>query len=108
MTDEKETTGWDAFLEDKAEDGASYIVPNIETKLSKEKRQECREIVQEIKEYGVSQRQLLYLVGLLALELEDQVTMKAITKAIGENRERVAVDVIEKSNKSGLILPGDD
>jgi len=111
MSDNKEITTagtWDSFLTDKPEEDASYVVPNIETKLSKEKRNECREIVREILDFGISQRQLLYLISLLSLELEDIITMKALNAAIGENRERTAVDALEKPKGSGLILPGQD
>ena len=45
----------DDFLTDpeNAEEGVDYIQPNIETKLPANKRNECREIVKEIKSFGV-------------------------------------------------------
>lgn len=91
----------DDFLTDPdaLEDGVEYIKPNIESKLPAPKRNECREIVREIRSYGVSQRQTLYLIYLLALEIEDRETMQAITKAVGDHRDKIAV--------SGLILPTD-
>lgn len=87
------------FLTDpeNVEDGVDYIQPNIETKLPANKRNECREIVKEIKGFGVSQRQLLYLIYLLSLEIENRETMQALAKAVGDNREKIAI--------SGLILP---
>jgi hypothetical protein len=85
---------------DETEEGVEYIKPNIESKLPAKKRQECRNIVQEIRQFGVSQRQLLYLIHILALELENRETMVSITNAIGENREKIPV--------SGLILPDSD
>jgi len=86
-------------------DKTKYIKPNIETKLSAKKRQECRDIVLEIKKFGTSQRQTLYLIYLLALELEDIETMKALTSAIGENRDRIPVENLTE-NTPKLILPG--
>lgn len=80
-------------------DKTRYIKPNIETKLLPKKRQECRDIVLEIKKFGVSQRQMLYLIYLLSLELEDIEIMKALTAAIGENRDKIPVD-----NTPKLIL----
>ena len=53
------------------DENATYIEPNIEFELPKEKRQECRNILMEIKNFGVSQRQILFLIRLLALELEN-------------------------------------
>lgn len=45
---------------------------------------ECREIVKEIINFGISQRQLLELINLLALELEDDEQMRSIRAAIKE------------------------
>lgn len=67
----------------------SYVSPSIEVKLSKEKRQACRDILLEIRNFGVSQRQVMYLIYLLALELEDQAAMQAISAACGEHRENI-------------------
>ena len=86
-----------AFLSDEAEEGVSYISPNVELKLPAAKRMECREIVREIKDFGINERQKLYLIYLLALELENREVMLALTSAIGENREKIKV--------SGLVLP---
>jgi hypothetical protein len=89
----------DDFLTDPeaVEEGVSYIQPNIETKLPANKRNECREIVKEIKTFGINQRQLLYLIQLLALEIENREVMQALVKAVGEGREKIQI--------SGLILP---
>lgn len=85
------------FLADQPEEGVSYIEPNIEIKLPAHKRMECREIVREIKNFGINQRQFLYLIYLLSLELENRDVMLALTKAIGENREKIKI--------SNLVLP---
>ena len=74
------------------------IEPNIDFELSKEKRQECRDIVAEIKDFGVNQRQILFLVQLLAMELETREVMQAINKAVGNARKEVPVG-------NRLILP---
>ena len=74
---------------EKKEDEA-YVVPNyIETKLPKEKRQECRSIVKTINQYGVSQRMKLYLIYLLALELENRDSMMKISKVVGECKDTI-------------------
>ena len=85
---------------DKTEEGVSYITPNIEAKLPPPKRLECRKIVREIKDFGISQRQILYTIYLLALELEDSQTTQALVKAVGENRDKFPV--------SKLIVPKDE
>lgn len=84
--------------DEKVEEQPVYIQPNIEYELSKEKRMECREILQEIRKFGVSQRQMLYLIQLLALDLENREIMTGITKVLGEKRSLVPVD-----GKSKLI-----
>lgn len=84
--------GFDKFLTDdsETEEGVEYIKPDLELKLSKEKRMECRQVVQEIKNFGITnQRQLMYLIYLLSLEIEDIDTMKAITSAIKEGRKEL-------------------
>jgi hypothetical protein len=104
MSEENTAGKFDSFLTDTPEEDVDYIKPNIELKLSKEKRQECRDIVLEIRKFGINQRQLLYLIYLLSLELEDNVTMKALSKAIGENRENIKTESFGGEQKSKLIL----
>jgi hypothetical protein len=89
-------------------DKTKYIKPNIETKLSTKRRQECRDIVLEIKKFGTTQRQMLYLIYLLSLELEDIETIRALTTAIGVNRDRIPVDSLAEENIPKLILPGSE
>lgn len=95
---------WDSLLTDSPEEGQEYVKPNIEYQLSKEKRQIVRDILLEIKTFGVSQRQILFLIYLLALELENREAMDAIVKAVGENREKIPVDKIQ-TVENKLILP---
>lgn len=76
-----------SFLTDEAEkeDGVSYVAPNyIETKLTKASKQKCRNMVRTINEFGISQREKLFLIYLLSLELEHRESMLKITKAVGE------------------------
>lgn len=70
------------------------IVPSIETKLNKDKRNECKNIVREVMNFGVNQRQLLYLIYLLSLNLEEREAMLAIVRAVNENREKIHVSSI--------------
>jgi len=73
------------MLTDEPVEGESYVKPNyIETQLSKDGSKECRGIVKTINEFGVSQRQKLYLIYLLALELENREAMIGVAKAVGE------------------------
>jgi hypothetical protein len=75
---------------DESDKHREYIKPNIEMELPKEKRQTCRDIVQEIKNFGVSQRQILYIIQLLSMELENREVMLALVKTIGEQRNKLS------------------
>lgn len=109
---EQTSTAMSEPLEEEVVDGHTpeYVTPNIEVKLSKEKRQVCRDILMEIRNFGVSQRQIAFLIYLLALDLEDIDAMKAITAAVGEHRDNIPLtkeDIksqVAKPNKKKLIL----
>ena len=80
---------FDGMLTDESEtkEEEAYVVPNyVETKLSKEKRMECRGIVKTINQYGVSQRMKLYLI---ALELENRDSMMKSAKVVGECKDSI-------------------
>lgn len=82
-----------------------YIQPSIEGKLAKEKKDEIHQIVQEINNFGISQRQIIYLIYQLALQLEERSAMLAIVKAVNENREKIPVEkTIEQAPKKKLII----
>ncbi len=76
--------------EDDVQEGEAYVVPNyIETKLPKEKRMECRGIVKTINQHGISQRQKLYMIYLLSLELENRDSMMKIVKVVSECKDTI-------------------
>ena len=50
------------------------------------KRAVSREIVQEIMNYGVTQKQILQIINLLALELEDNELMRSIVGLCTEQK----------------------
>ncbi len=84
---------------------SNFIQPNIEVELSVKKRKQCRDIVCEINRYGMSQRQLVYLIYLLSLNLENRDLMVYITSKIGEERNKVPLTSNDtESNKSKIIL----
>jgi len=95
-------SNWDSLLtnETDAKDDEEYVMPNIEFKLAKHKRQACRDILMEIRKFGVSQRQMIYLIYLLSLELESQKTMRAITKVIGEHRDDTPLSLSDTSKNA--------
>ena len=49
---------------------------------SLKKKQACRDIVQEIMNFGINQTQLLEILYLLSLEISDRTSMIKISKVI--------------------------
>lgn len=60
-----------------------------------------RDIVLEILRFGVTQPQIKFIIGLLALELEDREMMLGIKKLVDEEE-----DTTSNSQKSKIIYPG--
>ncbi len=75
------------FLDDEEQEGVAYIKPNLEMKLSPQKKQDCRDIVLEIKNYGINQRQIIFLIELLSFELENMEHIKLIRECLRQCRE---------------------
>ena len=48
----------------------------------------CREIVQEIMNFGINHRQLLIMIKLLSLELDSHILMKSINEIIDKELEK--------------------
>ena len=54
----------------------------------------AREIVQSVLDYGVSQKQVVQIIKLFALELDDINLMKQITGIITQSREGAKSSII--------------
>ena len=89
-------------MDDEAQPGVKYIKPNIEVNLSDAKRLECRKIVQEIKNFGINQRQIIFLIDLLSLELEDLSLCRQIRSAVIDAREKMNQEKLADK----LFIPG--
>jgi hypothetical protein len=95
--------------EDDVQEGEAYVVPNyIETKLPKEKRMECRGIVKTINQHGISQRQKLYMIYLLSLELENRDSMMKIVKVVSECKDTIEDSkiIVDREAPAKKILLG--
>lgn len=93
------------MIVDNKEEEHPTIKPNIEMELSPEKRQVVREIIKEIKNFGVSQRQMVYLIYCLSLELENNEFMRDLVTVVGKHRSKVPVQISEQNiPKKKLIL----
>lgn len=68
--------------------GTSSIEESIEDKIK------AREIVQSILDYGVSQKQILQIINLFAMELENTDLMKEISGFINQSREGTKSNII--------------
>jgi hypothetical protein len=95
--------------EDDVQEGEAYVVPNyIEAKLPKEKRMECRGIVKTINQHGISQRQKLYMIYLLSLELENRDSMMKIVKVVSECKDTIEDSkiIVDREAPAKKILLG--
>lgn len=101
MTDSTEITEPVDFIDSEEKPGVAYIKPHLEVNLTPEKKQECRNILAEIKNFGVSQRQMLFLIDLLSLELDALDLVREIRTAVKNQREKMNQD----SQSPGLIIP---
>jgi uncharacterized protein YfkK (UPF0435 family) len=100
--------GNDGLLEEGIDDNTPKIKPNkIEVELSKEKKDICRQIVKEINNFGVSQRQKLFIVELLALEMENREALLVLGEACKTARESLNKSILnpeDKKEKKKLII----
>lgn len=90
------------WLEDEIP-GEVYIKPNLEMKLTDKQKKDCRDIVLEIKKFGINQRQLVFLIDLLALEIENMDSVRRIREVLRSEREK-----LPDAASSGLIIPKSD
>lgn len=60
----------------------SELYGQLESEKIAEQNLLCRKIVNEISQFGVTDRQRLFIINLLALELENNVHMQEITSLI--------------------------
>jgi len=100
MTDVKTNEQPIDFLEEE-QPGVLYIKPRLDLTLSDKQKSDCWDILMEIRKFGINQRQLLFLIDILAMEVESNITMRAIRAATEAGRDKSPGE----TPKSGLILP---
>lgn len=79
----------------------------FESEQIADENQICRKIVSEITNYGISQRQTLFIIYLLALELENNESMQAITKLIKNIESGIFLTDRSLEQEQSMILQGD-
>ena len=65
--------------------------------MKAEKSLQCRQIVSEIKKFGVSELQKIQIIKLLALELDSNSNMKKIVSTVSEIVENNNIEEKEHS-----------
>jgi hypothetical protein len=91
---------WEEFMDKAKRYGKS------DTELAVDARATAREIVQEVLNFGVSQQQILYIVYLLALELEDRDAMLTISNSVKQLLENIGdsdEDEPANNNPTGIL-----
>lgn len=101
------------FLGEDEQPGVSYVKPGyVELVLPSDKKQEARQIVKTISEWGISQRQRLFILYLLSLEFENghlRDVFATACKDAHDNFElgkapKKQVIVVDKKPKSKISL----
>lgn len=64
---------------------------SLESERLAEENLHCREIIKEVMSFGVSQRQIYFLISLLGLELENIEHMRDVTTLVKEMRENIGL-----------------
>tara|TARA_R110000824_G_scaffold198468_2_gene382493 strand:+ start:207 stop:482 length:276 start_codon:yes stop_codon:yes gene_type:complete len=78
--------------------------------LSKDERDDVlnriksREVVREIMDFGVSQSQIVYIIKLLALELEDVQVMNKINAFFEENNDKIEFSSDDKDENPNVKI----
>lgn len=92
---------FESYLSEDAESGVEYVKPKyVELTLTKERKLELRALLKTLNDYGMSQRDKLFLMYIMSLELESREAMVAIVDGIS-----VADEYIPKKS---LLAPSKD
>lgn len=70
---------------------ADIVYGQLQSERSAEENEVCRKIVSEVTQFGVTQRQLKYIIYLLVLNIEDVEVMRELVGAIKELAPEVFV-----------------
>lgn len=96
--------GFESFLEDEAEDGVEYVKPKyVELSLAKERKLELRALLKTLNEYGLSQRDRLFLIYIMALEFESREAMLAVTDAVSVADQYIPKKIIGRTQQPKII-----
>jgi hypothetical protein len=95
---------FESFLEETAEDGVEYVKPKyVELTLTKERKQELRALNKTLNDYGMSQRDKLFLIYIMSLEFESREAMNAIVDGVSVADEHIPKRALAKPTPSKLI-----
>lgn len=79
----------------------SPLYGKVASETAAEENLVCRQIVREISQFGVTQRQLKLVIYLLALELENNQLMLDITSVIKNDTDAVFIASPSEEQHSG-------
>lgn len=96
--------GFESYLVDQAEDGVEYVKPKyVELTLTKERKEELRALNKTLNEFGMSQRDKLFLIYIMSLEFESREAMNAIVDGVSLADEHIPKRALVKPTPSKLI-----
>lgn len=77
---------------------------DYELSMSLDSIEKCRQIHNEIVNYGVSEQEKMKLISLMSFELENINLMRKIQETIKNEKDNKGVEEIEESPKEKLCL----
>jgi hypothetical protein len=78
----------------------------FDSEKSAEENNACRQIVKEINNFGINERQRMFIIYLLGLELENTEHMRQVTtmaRELGKERDMFLTDKSEEEESNGTI-----
>jgi len=103
--DQSNLEKFETYLEDEATEGVEYIKPKyVELSLSKERKQELRALLRTLNEYGMSQRDRLFLIYIMSLEVESREGMLALVEGVSKADEHISKTNFKSPARPGLIM----
>ena len=79
---------------------------NIKLEIDAKKRQESRDIVKKILEFGVTEQQKIDIIYFISMSLENNINMKEITNFINKFRKQINNDqkIANNNNTNNKII----
>ena len=79
---------------------------NLQSEVAAFENLRCRQVVSEIMNYGVNDRQIMLIIYLLSLNLENGEKMREIAATVRSLEESLFITDMSEDGKKGIIADG--